>query len=142
MKKTICADALRHFPEQWQLSPALDTGGFVFLSGVTGWRFDGTVVSDPARQFRDTFEHPGETLAAARLTFEDIVEMTTYHINLRKHPDAFIKVKDQFIHPPYPAWSAIGTTGLITEGALAEIRVICCRDLRGEEGLSLPLCCR
>jgi hypothetical protein len=32
--------------------------------------------------------------------------------------------KDRHIAAPYPAWSAIGVSQLITEGALVEIRAI------------------
>jgi enamine deaminase RidA (YjgF/YER057c/UK114 family) len=35
-----------------------------------------------------------------------------------------MRVKDAFVFAPYPAWTAIGITELITEGALIEIRVI------------------
>jgi enamine deaminase RidA (YjgF/YER057c/UK114 family) len=128
MKTTIAADSFAHYPEQWHLSPALDTGDFVFFSGVTGVRDDGTVSGDPAQQFRDTFLNLGETLTAAGLSFDDIVEMTSYHVGLRRHLDAFVREKDRFVRPPYPAWSAIGTTELITEGTLVEIRVICQRS--------------
>jgi enamine deaminase RidA (YjgF/YER057c/UK114 family) len=123
----ITPPAFEHFPEQWHLSPALDTGEFVFFSGVTGCRPDGSVASNPAQQFSDTFRFLGDTLAAAGLSFEDIVEMTSYHVELRKHLQAFVEAKDSHIRAPYPAWSAIGTTELITEGTLVEIRVICRR---------------
>jgi hypothetical protein len=43
------------------------------------------------------------------------------------HLGAFMTAKDAFIKAPYPAWSCIGTTELITEGALVEVRVICQR---------------
>ena len=45
---------------------------------------------------------------------ESIVEMTTYHVGLREHLDDFMTVKDRHIHRPYPAWSAIGISELIT----------------------------
>jgi enamine deaminase RidA (YjgF/YER057c/UK114 family) len=128
MKKTIASPQFGHFPERWHLSPALDTGDFVFLSGVTGCCPDDTVAGDAEEQFRDAFRFLGDTLAAAQLTFDDIVEMTTYHVDLRKHHEAFVRVRDEHIRPPYPAWSAIGTTELITEGTLVEIRVICRRS--------------
>lgn len=67
-------------------------------------------------------------MAAADLTFDDVVEMTTYHVGLREHLSAFIKVTDEFVGDPYPAWTAIGVSELITEGTLAEIRVICRRS--------------
>lgn len=50
--------------------------------------------------------------------------MTTYHVDLRQHLDAFVEVKDRHIVAPYPAWSAIGVAQLTTEGALVEIRAI------------------
>jgi len=42
----------------------------------------------------------------------------------REHLEAFVAAKDRWIAPPYPAWSAIGVSELITEGALVEIRAI------------------
>lgn len=128
MRRTFSAPAFSHFHDEWHLSPGLDTGAYVFLSGVTGCRPDGTVAADAAEQFHDAFRFLGDTLAAGDLTWGDIVEMTTYHVDLRKHLDDFIRVKDEFIRPPYPAWSCIGTPELITEGTLVEIRVICQRS--------------
>jgi len=127
MRKTYSAPSFAHFHDEWHLSPAVDTGGFIFFSGVTGCRPDGSVHGDPETQFRDAFQFLGETLNAAGLEFEHIVEMTTYHVGLRKHLDTFTKVKDEFVQAPYPAWSCIGTTELITDGTFVEIRVICRR---------------
>jgi enamine deaminase RidA (YjgF/YER057c/UK114 family) len=124
MKRTIAAPEFAHYPDEWHLSPVLDTGDFVFLSGQTGCRPDGSVASDPEQQFRDTFDSLKVNLAAAGLTFEDIVEMTTYHVDLRKHLPAFTKVKDEYLFAPYPAWTAIGVTEFITEGTLVEIRIV------------------
>lgn len=128
MRKTVSAPEFAHFHDQWHLSPALDTGDFVFFSGVTGCRPDGSVAADPEAQFRDAFQFLGKHLVAAGLGYRDVVEMTTYHVELRRHLGAFTKVKDEFIHAPYPAWSCIGTTELITAGTLLEIRVICRRS--------------
>jgi enamine deaminase RidA (YjgF/YER057c/UK114 family) len=69
-------------------------------------------------------------LEAAGLTFDDVVEMTTYHVGLRAHLDAFMRVKNEFIHEPYPAWTAIGVSELITEGTLVEIRLVARRSAR------------
>ena len=129
MKNVVLTREFAHFQTDWRLSPGIDTGGFVFFSGVTGARPDLSVAADPERQFRETFEFLCRNLEAAGLTFDDVVEMTTYHVRLRDHLDAFIKVKDEFIAEPYPAWSAIGVSELITEGTLVEIRVIARRSL-------------
>lgn len=124
MKQTIAAPAFAHYPEDWHLSPVLLSGDFAFLSGQTGCRADGTVAPDPEQQFRDAFTFLKANLSAAGLSFDDVVEMTTYHVDLRKHLAVFVKVKDEHIGAPYPAWTAIGVTELITEGTLVEIRII------------------
>jgi enamine deaminase RidA (YjgF/YER057c/UK114 family) len=111
-------------PDQWHLAPVLDTGEFVFLSGITGVHPDGSLSDGPETQFRDTFRFVAMHLEVAGLHFGHVVEMTTYHVGLRTHLNTFIRVKDEFVAPPYPAWTAIGVTELITDGTLIEIRVI------------------
>lgn len=124
MRKIILTPEFAHFSTDWHLSPGIDTGDLVFFSGVTGARPDLTVADDPETQFREAFEFLRAHLAEAGLGFDDVVELTSYHVGLRQHLDAFTKVKDEFIAAPYPAWSAIGVSELITEGTLVEIRAI------------------
>jgi len=124
MKATLAPPAFAHFITDWHFSPVLDTGDFVFLSGIAGARADLTVAADPETQIRDTFRCAQEHLSAANLTFDDVVEMTTYHVGLRDHLAAFMRVKDEYVAAPYPAWTAIGVSELITEGTIVEIRLI------------------
>jgi enamine deaminase RidA (YjgF/YER057c/UK114 family) len=124
MKSTLSPAAFTHFVEDWHFSPVLDTGEFVFLSGVTGARPDLTVAADAETQIRDAFEFLKDHLRVANLTFDDVVEMTTYHVDLRGHLAIFMKVKDEYVGAPYPAWTAIGVAQLITEGTIVEIRLI------------------
>jgi enamine deaminase RidA (YjgF/YER057c/UK114 family) len=128
MKNVIATKEFSHFVRDWRLSPGIDTGDFVFFSGVTGTHPDLSVAADPEQQFRDVFQFARLNLEAAGLSFDDVVEMTTYHVGLRAHLDAFIRVKNEFVHEPYPAWTAIGITELITEGTLVEIRMIALRS--------------
>src|SRR4051794_40972193 len=115
MKATLSPPRFSHFIDDWHLSPVLDTGEFVFLSGVTGAHADLAVAADPEAQIRDTFAFLQECLASAGLTFDDVVEMTTYHVDLREHLSVFMKVKDEYVRAPYPAWTAIGVSELVTE---------------------------
>jgi enamine deaminase RidA (YjgF/YER057c/UK114 family) len=131
VKQVISAPEFAHYPAQWHLAPVLDTGDFAFFSGQTGCWPDGGVAADPEEQFRDAFEFLTANLASAGLSFDDVVEITTYHVDLRKHLAAFTKVKDEYVTAPYPAWSAIGVTELITEGTLIEIRIIARRRRGG-----------
>lgn len=124
MRKILVPREFSAIPDDWHFAPVLDTGEFVFLSGITGVHPDGALSHDPETQFRDAFRFVGMHLDTAGLHFDDIVEMTTYHVDLREHLNAFIKVKDEFVKMPFPAWTAIGIAQLITEGSLLEIRVI------------------
>src|SRR6516225_1380192 len=45
MRKIIVAPEFPNYPEDWHFSPAIDTGGFVVLSGITGVRPDQSLSS-------------------------------------------------------------------------------------------------
>jgi enamine deaminase RidA (YjgF/YER057c/UK114 family) len=113
---------------KWHFAPVLDTGELVFFSGITGVRPDLSVSDDPETQFRDAFRFAAMHLHAAGLHFGHVVEMTTYHIRLRTYLKTFIEVKDEFVREPFPAWTAVGVTELISEGTLLEIRVLAKRS--------------
>ncbi len=107
--------------ERFHFAPATRVGDTVYCSGVIG--ADGaTVPDDPADEFAAAFAALGDVLAAAGGTLADIVEMTSYHVDLAEHLGAFMAAKDAAISEPYPAWTAIGTTGLAIPGARVEIK--------------------
>ena len=54
----------------------------------------------------------------------DVVEMTTFHVNMREHVQTFMRVKDRFVKEPYPTWTAIGVETLFSPQSLVEIRVV------------------
>jgi enamine deaminase RidA (YjgF/YER057c/UK114 family) len=112
------------FEHQWHFSHVVRSRGLLFLSGVTGTGADGRVAEDPREQFEQVFTHLRQCLNAAGAGLADLVEITTYHVDLRTHLQAFITVKDAYLPSPYPAWSAIGVSQLITPGALAELRAV------------------
>jgi enamine deaminase RidA (YjgF/YER057c/UK114 family) len=120
----IIAPELANFEDQWTFSHVVRHRGVLYLSGVTGTTVEGVASDDAGEQFEQAFTHLRQYLAAAGASLADIVEMTTYHVGLREHLDAFCAVKDRHITKPYPAWSAIGVSELITPGALVEVRVI------------------
>ena len=128
MKKPIVPKKFSHYYSNLHFSPAVESQGFIFCSGATGTRPDGSISESPEIQFRDAFETVQLYLNEVGLSFDNVVEMTTYHIHLREHLEVFKAVKDEFVKEPYPAWSAIGVSEFITEGALVEIRVIASRE--------------
>ena len=122
-KKPIIPPGSRDKYDKWHFSPAVESGGFLFVSGCTGTRPDGTISTDVREQFRQAFKTVETSLVAGGLTYSDVVEMTSYHVGLAEHFAEFMLVKDEFIEEPYPAWTAIGVSGLAADGALIEIKV-------------------
>jgi enamine deaminase RidA (YjgF/YER057c/UK114 family) len=121
--KPIIPSAVKAKYDRWHFSPAVESGGFLFVSGCTGMRPDGTSSEDVRDQFRQAFKTVEMSLTEAGLTFSDVVEMTTYHVGLKGHFEDFAAVKDEFIAEPYPAWTAIGVSELAADGAVIEIKV-------------------
>lgn len=107
-----------------KLSPGIISNGHLFLTGMTGSAPDQSMPDDPTTQFHAAFQKIADLLAAADLDFGAVVEMTSYHVDMQSHFDAFAAVQTQYVTPPYPAWTAVEVAGLRRKGALVEIRVI------------------
>lgn len=128
MKKIYVPEKFRHYYDDFHFSAAVEAQPpLVFLSGVTASHPDRDMPTDPVAQFHDVFAKLRAYLEEAGLGFENIIEMTTFHVDLRTHIDAFSAVKDEYIGEPYPAWSAIGVSAFIPERALVEVRVVASR---------------
>lgn len=63
-------------------------------------------------------------LNAAGCTFEDIVEMTTYHVQMSAHMSVFREVKNRVFPSGKCAWTAVGVSELAHPGLLAEIKCV------------------
>ena len=123
VKKVIIPPDLRKKYDDWHFSPAVESGGFIFVSGCTGTKLDGTISSDEKNQFRQAFKTAEKSLIEAGVSFSNVIEITTYHVELRKNLEKFMSVKDEFIPEPFPAWTAVGVSELAIEGAIIEIRI-------------------
>ncbi|PJR11944.1 hypothetical protein CEJ86_26275 [Sinorhizobium meliloti] len=104
-------------------SAAIRSGDLLFVSGQVGSRSDGTPEPDFKRQVQLAFENLRATLNAAGCTFDDIVDVTTFHTDPENQFETIMAVKNQiFSAPPYPNWTALGVNWLA--GFDFEIKVI------------------
>jgi enamine deaminase RidA (YjgF/YER057c/UK114 family) len=109
--------------EQHGYSAAIRSGDLLFVSGQVGSRADGSAEPDFERQIRLAFENLKATLLAGGCTFDDIVDVTTFHTDPEHQFEAVMKVKNEvFTHAPYPNWTALGVNWLA--GFDFEIKVI------------------
>ncbi len=123
-KRALVPPAFRAAANQLKMSPGIVSGGHVFLNGTTGSDPQGQMPLDPATQMRNAFDKIGSVLHEGGLTFDAIVEMTTYHVGLRDHFDLFDSIRLEYLTAPYPAWTAVEVAGLRRPGAVVEVRAI------------------
>lgn len=112
--------------ERFHFAPGVRTGDLIICSGQIGTGPAG-IPKDPEEEFRNAWNAIGRVLAEAGADYSKIVEYTSFHVNMHDHLGAFMKVRDEFLAEPWPAWSAIGTTELAVPGARVEIRVLALR---------------
>jgi len=110
--------------DNFHFAPAIKDGDRLFCSGVIGIGPDGKAPGDPETQFKQAFELLKSVLSAAGASIGDVVDLTTFHVELHKNIATFSKVKDQYVSAPYPAWTAIGISELAFPGGLVEIKAV------------------
>ena len=120
----VIPKGMEAFYDHYHFSPAVKDHDRLFCSGMIGLEPDGSAVKEPEQQFARAFESLKSVLEAAGGSFADVVDMTTFHVGLQGHFELFMKVKDRFLKPPYPSWTAIGISELAVPGALVEIKIV------------------
>jgi enamine deaminase RidA (YjgF/YER057c/UK114 family) len=109
--------------EKYGYSAAVRSENLLFVSGQVGSRPDGSPEPDFEAQVRLAFANLEATLAAGGCTFDDIVDLTTFHTDPEKQWDVYKTVKrEKFPQAPYPNATAIGVNWLA--GFDFEIKVI------------------
>lgn len=104
-------------------SAAIKSGDLLFVSGQVGSRPDGTPEPDFEQQVRLAFQNLKATLAAAGCTFDDIIDVTSFHTDPENQFGTILAVKQEiFDTRPYPNWTAIGVNWLA--GFDFEIKVV------------------
>ena len=106
-----------------QYSAAIRSGDLLFVSGQVGSRDDGSAEPDFASQVKQAFTNLAAVLKAAGCTFDDVVDVTTFHTDPEKQFAVVQEVRMQhFGGQPYPNWTAVGVNWLA--GYDFEIKVI------------------
>lgn len=123
-KRDAITPANRHaLYEKHRYSAAIRSGDLLFVSGQVGSRADGSPEPDFEQQVRLAFDNLANVLKAAGCTFDDVVDVTTFHTDPANQFEAIMKVRETVIgDAPYPNWTAVGVNWLA--GFDFEIKVI------------------
>ena len=124
MRDVVFPEGRQASYEKYGYSAAIRSGGFLFVSGQVGVDASGSAIAEPAAQFEQAFTNLAGVLDAAGCGFDDIVDVTTFHVDMYAHFEAFAAVKQTvFPDPPFPNWTAVGVVNLADPELLLEIKV-------------------
>src|SRR5256885_1812626 len=110
--------------DNYHFSQATRVGDMIWVSGQVGLEPNMRPAKGLTEQSRLAFGGLKTVLEAAGASLGDVVELVTFHIDLRGGSSEFVKVKDEFFPKDYPSWSAVGVTQLAMPELLVEIRAV------------------
>lgn len=115
-------ERMRKVWEEWGFADAVVRGDTVYLSGVVAGLRPGE--TDPATAYDRAFRIIAATLERAGSSWDDVLDMTTYHTDVTSQFETFRSVRSRYVKAPYPSWTAIDVDRLIPDNGLVEIKVI------------------
>jgi enamine deaminase RidA (YjgF/YER057c/UK114 family) len=140
-REVIIPKGMEILYEKFHYCPGIKVGNTLYISGQVGRDENLQVVEGIEAQFVQTFENVKKVLTAAGASFDDVLEMITYHVtgvnlgNLQVQPTngseqqftiphlpLFMQVKDRYFTENFPTWTGFGITALSTPGLIVEIK--------------------
>jgi enamine deaminase RidA (YjgF/YER057c/UK114 family) len=110
--------------QRFRYNPGVKTtGSLLFIAGQVGRDQNLNVIEGKEAQFLQAFENVKTVLSAAGATFDNVVDMVTYHTDMRDL-QLFMSIKDRYYTGEYPAWTGIGVTSLAMPGLVVEIKCV------------------
>jgi len=120
-RKEIIPPGMEIIREKFQYAPGLLVDGTLYIAGQVGRDEALNVLEGTEAQFRQAFENVKKVLTAAGATFDDVVEMVTYHIDMQQL-QLFMDVKNEYFGEHVPTWTGVGVTALAMPGLVVEIK--------------------
>lgn len=100
-------------------------GRIVYIAGQLGLKPDGKIAGDFRAQAMQAFENLKNALAAVGATFNDVVKLNNYLIDIPTNISIYREVRDKYVNTSKPpASTTIGVPALAREGALFEVEAI------------------
>ena len=124
----------------WHYTPVVKVGDMVIVSGIPSG--PGATYEE---QIHALFRHAKATLETAGASLADVVEINTFHANARDTEsfraefEKFAPIHHEYFPANYPAWTAVGTTALLAQGAAVEMRLVAVIGSGKNPKVSIPV---
>lgn len=114
--------AARAFQEQVGYSDAVVIDGTIYLSGVIAALGQGGDTLEAA--YERAFKRIENTLRRAGASWADVVDLTTFHTDIKAQVVPIVTVKSRYVKAPYPTWTAIQVSRLYEDRGVTEIKLV------------------
>ena len=114
---------------------AVDAGDYLYISGQSAQRLDGSMPDNFADQARQALENVKAVVEASGLTLKNVTYVQIYLENVDNYP-ALIEVFSKYFPRVPPAGAVVGVAKL--PHAAIQINAVAVRDLTGLKSISLP----
>ncbi|MEO0955709.1 MAG: Rid family hydrolase [Pseudomonadota bacterium] len=121
----IVPDSLKERTEQMQFAPAVRAGDMVFCSGVIAALQDGEEASNEAyfRAADEAFAEIDMILREAGGSMADVVDMTGYHVDFKRHMGPMFRAKAKWMPGPFfSCYTLIGISSLFNPLGFVELK--------------------
>ena len=123
-RQAIIPKGMEAVYENIHYAPAVRVGKTIYVSGQIGRDENMKLVEGREAQIVQAFENLKKVLAAGGATMDDIVDLTSFHDDMRDL-SLFMQVKDRYLTRDFPAWTAIGAAQLCgAPGYIIEIKAV------------------
>ena len=97
----------------------------VYIAGQLGLKPDGKIAGDFRAQTVQAFENLKNALAAVGATFNDVVKLNNYLVDITPNIAIYREVRDKYVDTSKPpASTTVGVPALARDGALFEVEAI------------------
>jgi len=110
-KTLVIPKGMEFIKDEIGYAPGVLVNGTLYIAGQIGRNSDRELVVEKEAQFVQVFENLKKILQEVGGGFSDVVEITSYHTDMRDLP-LYMRVRDQYFKGEFPAWTAIGAASL------------------------------
>ena len=134
-RKAVIPPGMEPVYEKIGYAPALKVGNTVYVSGQIGRDASMQLVEGREAQIAQAFDNLRLVLEAAGASLADVVDLTSFHTDMRDLP-LFMQVRNRYFGThPLPAWTAVGAHMLGgAPGYIVEIKAVAVLSAKEKQG--------
>ncbi len=126
-RQLIVPPGLELLVEKYHYAPGVLVGDTLYVSGQDGRDEQLRVIEDKEAQFEQAFANVGKVLAAAGMSFADVVELQTWMTDFQADLPLLMQMKDRFLGSTVPTWTGFGIKAFSMPGLALEVKVTAVR---------------